>query len=200
MTAKNLAARKPRDSAKLTDKEARFVEEYLVDLCAAGAATRAGYSPRTAKEIGYELLHRPRVADAIKKRQAVLRKKIGIDQERVLGELARIGFANILDYIRVDGDGLARVDLSELSRDTGAAVASVEVDTRREAGDSEDIIEKVKFKLHDKISALDKIARHLGMFVEKHEHTGKDGEPLQLGDTELARQIAFLLRQGVDAG
>ena len=49
----------------MTAKQTRFVEEYLVDLCAAGAARRAGYSERTARTIGAENLTKPDIAAAI---------------------------------------------------------------------------------------------------------------------------------------
>ena len=53
--------------AKLTEKQKRFVEEYLIDLNATQAAIRAGYSPKTAAEQGSQLLSKPRSADAISK-------------------------------------------------------------------------------------------------------------------------------------
>ena len=52
---------------KLTPKQAAFVNEYLVDLNAAGAARRAGYSERTAAEVGYENLRKPQIKEAIEK-------------------------------------------------------------------------------------------------------------------------------------
>lgn len=57
----------------------------------------------------------------------------------------------------------------------------------------------IKIKFHDKLSALDKIGRHLGMFVEKHELTGKDGGPIEtadVSDLDRARTIAFALEKG----
>jgi hypothetical protein len=42
----------------------------------------------------------------------------------------------------------------------------------------------VKFKLHDKVAALEKLGRHLGMFKEKVEITGKDGGPVELSDAK----------------
>lgn len=44
----------------------------------------------------------------------------------------------------------------------------------------------MKFKLHDKISALEKVGRHLGMFTEKVESSGKDGGPIELTDARAA--------------
>ncbi len=52
---------------KLTPKQAAFVNEYLVDLNAAGAARRAGYSERTAAEVGYENLRKPQIKEGDRK-------------------------------------------------------------------------------------------------------------------------------------
>lgn len=51
--------------AGLTDKQQRLVDEYLIDLNATQAAIRAGYSEKTAKEIGSENLTKPNIAKAI---------------------------------------------------------------------------------------------------------------------------------------
>ena len=55
---------------KLTPKQARFVQEYLIDLNAAQAAIRAGYSAKTARVIGHENLIKPDIAAAIEKAMA----------------------------------------------------------------------------------------------------------------------------------
>jgi len=55
--------------SKLSGKQKRFVEEYLIDLNATQAAIRAGYSERTARAIGSENLAKPYIADAISKAQ-----------------------------------------------------------------------------------------------------------------------------------
>ncbi|WP_082017872.1 terminase small subunit [Leisingera sp. ANG-Vp] len=79
----------------LTAKQERFVAEYLIDLNATQAAIRAGYSAKTAHSVGHENLRKPEIAKAIQEAQAKRSEKTGITQERVLQELARIGFADI---------------------------------------------------------------------------------------------------------
>ena len=78
----------------LTAKQQRFVEEYLVDLNATQAAIRAGYSPETARSIGSENLSKPDIADAIAEGRAKLSEKCEVTAERVIRELALIGFAH----------------------------------------------------------------------------------------------------------
>lgn len=72
----------------LTAKQARFVEEYLVDLNATQAAIRAGYSERTAKAIGCENLTKPDVIAAVSAAQDKRTKKVELTQEWVLERLA----------------------------------------------------------------------------------------------------------------
>ncbi len=71
----------------LTAKQARFVEEYLIDLNATAAAIRAGYSEKTAATIAHENLRTPKIAEAIRVGQEKLSKRAQITQEDVLAGL-----------------------------------------------------------------------------------------------------------------
>ena len=78
-------AEKPfRDGGKPTPKQARFVEEYLVDLNATQAAIRAGYSAKNADKIGPELLGKTRVAEAIQEAQAKRSERVSVSQDDVV--------------------------------------------------------------------------------------------------------------------
>lgn len=185
--------------AKLNDKQKRFVEEFLIDLNATQAAERAGYSKSTARQQGSRLLSNADIADAVAMAQERRSKRTEIDADSVLKELAKIGFANMEDYIQVvDGD--AYVDLSGLTRDQAAAISEVTVEDFKDGrGDDARDVRRVKFKLSDKRAALVDIGKHLGMFVERRELTGKDGGPIQTNDTgdrELARKLALILAKG----
>ena len=152
----------------LTPKQARFVDEYLVDLNATQAAIRAGYSAKTAAAIGSENLKKPEIAAAIAERQAKVAEKAGVTVERIVAELAKLGFANMADYMGVGADGLPALDWSKLTRDQAAALVEVTVD-HIARGEDEPTISRVKFKLADKRGALVDLGKHLGMFVDKHE-------------------------------
>jgi hypothetical protein len=62
----------------------RFVQEYLVDRNGAGAAVRAGYSPRTARQQAYELLTRPDVADAVRQGEAEIATRAQLTRAAVM--------------------------------------------------------------------------------------------------------------------
>lgn len=157
----------------LSPKQTRFIAEYLIDLNASGAARRAGYSVRTADQQGYELLNHPEIAAQVQAGQAALAKKANVTAERIVAEYALLGFANMADYIT--GAGADRtVDLTNLSRDQAAAISEMTVETYVEGkGDAAETVKRVKFKLSDKKAALDSLARHLGMFIDKTEITGR---------------------------
>lgn len=162
----------------LTAKQECFVAEYLIDLNATQAAIRAGYSENGASVQGSKLLANAKVQAAIQEAQAKRSEKTGITQERVLLELARIGFADIRKTVAwgsapegaVDEDGnpmLYPVELKpsgEVDDDTAAAISEVSLTAQG-----------VKLKMHDKLSALDKIARHLGML--NGSGAGEDDAP-----------------------
>ena len=155
----------------LTAKQRRFVDEYLINLNAAHAAMRAGYAKngnnQRAAEIGYQLLQKPPVAALIAERQRDLQRRTEITQERVIAELARIGFADIrravkwsptlgeqiVDDTVVQTNGVMVVDSDDLDDDTAAAISEI-AQTR----------DGIKIKLHDKQAALVSIGRHLGIF------------------------------------
>jgi len=80
---------------KFTDKQQRFIEEYLVDCNATQAAIRAGYSEDTAYAIGSELLKKLEIKEEIDKLKAAKSEEIGITRERVLKEFADVGFREV---------------------------------------------------------------------------------------------------------
>jgi len=145
---------------KLTEKQKRFVEEYLIDLNATQAAIRAGYSAKTADRIGPELLGKTCVARAIKEAMAERSRRTGINQDRIVRELAKIGFINPIDVINLD-EATIREDAN---KDDTAAIASVRV--KRIPTENGEIIER-EIKIADKLKALELLGKHLGMFTDK---------------------------------
>lgn len=148
----------------LPPRQQRFVNEYLIDLNATQAAIRAGYSAKTADVQGPRLLGNVGVAAAIAKAQAKRSERTGITADRVLQELARIGFSDLRKAVSWSGGTVELKSSAELDDDTAAAVAEV--------GQTRD---GVKIKLHDKQAALVSIGRHLGMFTDRTEHSGAVG-------------------------
>lgn len=161
--------------ANLNSKQARFVEEYLIDLNATQAAIRAGYSERTAQEQSSRLLSNVMVSEAVSKAMAARSDRTEITQDMVLRELAKIGFGDIR---KLFSDGGSLLPVNELDDDTAACLSSIEITTRKVRGGDDDEVEEVsKVKLWDKRAALVDIGKHLGMFKDKLEISGQLGMP-----------------------
>ena len=138
----------------MTQKQKRFIEEYLIDLNATQAAIRAGYSPDTAQQTGSENLSKPVIRAQIDRAMAERSKRTGVNAERVVQELAKIAFVNAAEVI---DPKTATVKEDALPEDT-AAIQSVKVKTFGEDGLEREI------KMADKIKALELLGKHLGMF------------------------------------
>ena len=172
-------------------RQQRFVEEYLIDLNGYRAAVRAGYAEKWARHIASRLLRKPEIAAAVEKAKEERRERLRITADRVLAELARLAFADIGRFLVRDEQGLWLTDTSELSPDDRAAVAAIEV-----SADG-----KGRVRLHNKLRALDAIARHLGLFekaaAEKHGAASKHDEDRLPAREILRRKLAQLAGEEV---
>jgi phage terminase small subunit len=139
------------------DRLKRFVEEYLVDLNAAAAARRCGYPPKTAAARGCKLLYRKDVRAAVREAMAARAERTQITADRVLRELARIGFSDLRRVSEWGPKGVTLKSSAEVSDDAAAAVAWVSVGGRKGT-------HAQRIRLHDKHRALTLLARHLGLF------------------------------------
>jgi phage terminase small subunit len=149
------------ETKKLTPKQRRFVEEYLIDLNATQAAVRAGYSEKTAYTIGQKLTKKDEAINAaIDAALAERSARTGVTADRILKELARIAFSDPRAVFSWGPGGVSLRDSGELTDDEAAIVAEVS-ETRSENGGS------VKARLCDKVKALELLGRHLGMFTDK---------------------------------
>jgi phage terminase small subunit len=150
---------------KLTRKQERFVEEYLIDLNATQAAIRAGYSAKTARVIGHENLTKPDIAAAFEKARAERAERTRLTGDKVVDELRKIGFASMGDYMKSTPEGDPYLDFSTLTPDQKAALAEVTVEDFVDGrGANARAVKRVKCKLHDKRAALVSLGRHFGIF------------------------------------
>jgi phage terminase small subunit len=167
---------------RVTPKQQRFVDEYLVDLNATQAAIRAGYSKRTAKVQGSRLLTIADIQASIQESMRGRETRTHITQDRVLQELARIAFFDIRKLYRPDG-GLKA--MSELDDEAAAVLAGVDVvemqgamGVAAEGGVAHVPMYTKKAKIPDKVGALSLAMRHLGMLKDKTELSGPGGAPM----------------------
>lgn len=177
----------------LTPRQQLFVSEYMIDLCATRAATRAGYSKRNAGKIGPELLGKTRIQEAIQVRRKILQDKLEITQENTLKELARIAFFDIRKLFDEKNTLKAMEDLDE---DTAAAVISI--DSQDITGPGGKVIGKLqKVRLANKLQALEALGKHLGLFAADNKQKGdatSEGEVRALSSLERAARVMALVR------
>ncbi len=111
-------------ATRLTDKQKRFVAEYLVDLNATAAARRAGYSEKTACEQAARLLANVKVQTAVQEAKQARQERTEITQDMVLRETAKLAFFDIRKMFDKNGKPL---DISMLDDDTAAALVGLDV-------------------------------------------------------------------------
>lgn len=145
--------------AKLTKKQQLFVDEYLIDLNATQAAIRAGYSVESARDIGCENLTKPNIQQAIAKEMAERSKRTGVNQDRVVLELAKIAFVKMTDI--VDDEGRIKSDATD---DDLACIESVKF--KESYSDTGSMTER-EVKIASKMKALELLGKHLGMWNDK---------------------------------
>lgn len=153
--------------AGLTDKQQRFVDEYLIDLNATQAAIRAGYSEKTAAAIGAENLIKPNIQNAIQEAQAKRQEQTQIDAAYVLRRLVEIDQMDVLDIM---DDQMKIRPVNEWPKVWRQYVVNLE---NLELSDGEGCFKKIKWP--DKVKNLELLGRHVsvGAFKDKVEHSGK---------------------------
>lgn len=157
----------PRTRA-LNARQQRFVEEYLVDLCATQAAIRAGYSEKTAGVQAHKLLKIAEIATQISEAQEKRSRRVELTADDVLRELALLAISDVTHY-EVDGVGNLTVK-DGVPREALRAVSSIKwrSSTDQEGNTHVD----TEIKLWNKPKALELTGKHLGMF-EKGADDGK---------------------------
>lgn len=157
----------------MTPKKQAFVREYLIDLNATQAAIRAGYSPKTAKQQGARLLTDVDVAKAIREAKDARIERVEITQDWVLARLASVA---------------ERCLQAEPVYDRKGDRVMVETPDGEEAP-------AFTFNAAGANGALGLLGKHLGMFKDKVELTGKDGGPIESrGEVDVSKLTLDQLR------
>src|SRR3954465_62707 len=163
-----------KNQRELTPKQERFCQEYTIHWTATRAAKEAGYSEKSAHLQGYQLLRNPIVQTRIKELTDAALKDIGVSRERVLTELSRIAF---LDPGRAYDEIGQLIPIKEMPEDVRRAVSKVKIfeEFKGRGYDRELIGFTKEVEFAPKKSALDTLAKHLGLVPEKLEHSGPNG-------------------------
>lgn len=188
--------------AKLTEKQQRFCEEYLIDLNATQAAIRAGYKEKTAYSMGQRLLKNVEIQNQLQKRKLERVERTEITQDMVLYELANIAFSNAADYaavvekdLMVEHDGeeypVYDHDGNPVKYRTVEPVLTADLTENQKRALA--VIKKgrdgFEVKPYDKIRALELLGKHLGMFTDKVEVSGEVNNPMAELTTEELKKL-----------
>ncbi len=189
--------------ARLTAKQQRFCDEYLIDLNATQAAIRAGYSEKTAMEQGYQLLQKTSVAEYIAERKADRMERTEITQDMVLKELANIAFSNAADYANViEKQAMVEVEgnMIPVLDENGDPVMYRTVEPTLTESLTEEqkralaVIKKgrdgFEVKPYDKVRALELLGKHLGMWTENVVVESKGQSPYDELSVEELKVLA----------
>ena len=168
----------------------KFIAEYLVDLNAQAAARRAGYTPLKDGTChhGSDLLKEPYIAQCVKEALDRRQTRVEVKQDDVLREAMRLGYSDLRKAFNRDG---TMKPVHEWPDDVASFISSVKISEIYGRGKGRPVIGQLKeIKLWSKVSALELLAKHLGILIEKHEIHGKDGGPvevqiLKIGDKEI---------------
>ena len=161
---------------KLSDKQKKFCEEYIIDFNQTQSAIRAGYSAKTAYSIGNENLKKPDIQAYIKELLSKREERTQITADMVVKEWAKIAFFDIRKIFHKEGGLLNPHDLDD---ETATIISSIKARDIKVGDDIETIKE---YRLNDKMKALDMLAKHLGMFEKEKEESN---------DTNVNLEIVF---------
>lgn len=145
-------------TGELTPKEIIFAYEYLTNGLNASKAYQYAYDVKftVAKAEGYRLLQSDRVKNFIKQKNQEMYMRYDITLDRIYQELAACGFSNATDVVGIDGEGNALYnDTRVLDEGTQRAIAKINV-----------IGGKVNVEMHDKVKALQSLAKYQGAELE----------------------------------
>lgn len=156
--------------ADLTEKQRLFCLEYIKDFNATQAATRAGYSKKTAGKIGSENLLKPEIQQELAGAIEKTFKGVGLEADRVIAEIMKMAFFNAKDLYDEDGN---LKNIHDMPDEVTCCIAGIEVDTakimRDADGNPEEIHQLKKVKLWNKDRALETLCKYLGILVERRE-------------------------------
>lgn len=186
----------------LTPKQARFVEEYLIDLNATQAAIRAGYAEKGASVEGARLLANAKIGEAVAAGLKARSERTQIDADWVLKRLADEADADVADLYDEDGTLKPVKNWPAIWRKGLVAGIDVVEEFETVDGKKERVGVVRKVRLSDRIRRIELIGKHVDVqaFREKVSLENPDGTPVAQSPRDLAREIAFALAAGQKAG
>lgn len=191
--------------ANITEKQKRFVDEYLIDLNATRAYKAAYPSVKkdeVAASAAVRLLRNVKVQAYMKERQKKIQERTEVTQDRVILELARIAFSNGSDFAKVVtkprkrmvwNDQIQEYEEKEIEEQFVELVDTdaLPVDKRAAIAAIKEGKYGIEVASCDKVKALELIGKHLGMFKDKVEISGQVNNPMEGLTTEELKKLIY---------
>lgn len=156
-------------------RDKKFALLYVKEPNATKCAIAVGLAPRSAPAEGCKLLKKPNVQALILHYRQQMEDRTAVTVEKLLKELGKVAFASMQDYYLVDQDGQPRIDFSNLTPEQWAAIGEISVEEFMDGPPGrERPVRRTKFKLHDKLGAIDKAMRHLGGYAKGADGGGEE--------------------------
>ena len=197
-------------SDKFTARQEQFIVAYVAKRNATKAALDAGCPEDSAHVQGSKWLSKPKISAEIERRIAAIDKRVlgryEVTRERIVSELAKLGFSNMADYTAIDGDSGLVLDLSEVNRDQLGAIKEITSEVYIEGrGEDAQRVKRTNFKLYDKRAALMDLAKIEGHVVDRQQLSGPNGGPIPIASAhvistaELNPETRAKLREALEA-
>lgn len=162
---------------KLTAKQEKFCQQYIICLNASQAAVEAGYSSKTAGAIGHENLKKPEIAARLQELMIAAQERTEITLDAVIREITNVALVRESEFYNDDG---SVKKLSELTKEQTAALSSYTIRTIKDGKDSEgnqQYLETPVFSAQDKMKALDMLMKYFGAYSSDGTPGGVGGTP-----------------------
>jgi phage terminase small subunit len=155
---------------KLNPKQERFAREYMIDQSATDAAKRAGYSAKTAGQLGWQLLQHPSISARIAELRDEQYQRLHMSADEVLAEAAKVARFNLGDFLFITPQGDPYIDLTNATPEQKAALAEATIEDFTEGrGDDARDVRRVKIKAHNKMHAIELIMKRHKLLTDRIE-------------------------------
>ena len=156
---------------ELNPKEQAFIREYVKDFNGTKAATRAGYSAKTANEQGARLLAKVSIQNALSKMTEQFEEDAELKVKDLQRHLRKIIEAKVTDFIHFNESGVSFVKNSdEFPPEVAGVLQSITVVENHSQDGNMTLRSSVK--LHDKLKAIELYGKTIGAFLDRVEHLG----------------------------
>lgn len=184
----------------ISQREELFAQKVIEHEGNRSAALRdvldtTGWDQKSVWQEASRWAKRPSVRARVEQLRTEIATTHRLHRDRIVAELCSLAFSNMRDYIQIDDNGDAWVDLSGLTYEQAAAIQELTHEEYTEGrGEAGRDVKRVKVKLYSKTDALEKLAKIMGYHVDKVDITS-GGQPIQAADSAtIAAAVAAVVK------